>query len=248
MLQGLGRRPKQLPMAQIKKSTLTFLKKLAKNNDRDWFAEHKPKYEAARENVAEFAGALLDRLRESDVLETENGKKSLYRIYRDVRFSKNKLPYKTNFAGGYTRDGKLRRGGYYFHLVPEGASDGWTTSSLVGGGFFGIERDDLKRIREELAVNADDMREILADPEFVRVFGEMQGDKLKTAPQGYPKDHPDIDLLRYKQFYAFRNFTDKEVLSSEFLDRSHEALLTLRPFFDYFTDVLTTDGNGEVIV
>ena len=235
-------------MAQIKKSTLTFLKKLAKNNDRDWFNANKPKYEAARENVAEFADALLERLRKSDVISTENGKKSLYRIYRDVRFSKNKLPYKTHFAGGFTRDGKLRRGGYYFHLLPEGSSEGWTDQSLVGGGFFGIEREDLKRIREELAASADDFREILADPNFVRVFGELQGDQLKTAPQGYARDHPNIDLLRFKQYYVFRNFSDAEVLSAEFMDMSHEALLTLRPFFDYFTDILTTDANGELIV
>lgn len=235
-------------MSQIKKSTLTFLKKLAKNNDRDWFKEHKPVYEAARENVAEFADALLERLRETDVLETENGKKSLYRIYRDVRFSKNKDPYKTNFAGGFTRDGKLRRGGYYFHICPVGTANNFGGGSFVGGGFYGIERDDLKRVRDELAINATDMREILADPDFVRVFGEMQGDQLKTAPKGFDRDHPDIDLLRYKQFYAMRAFTDQEVLSSEFLNRSHEAMLTLRPFFDYFTDVLTTDGNGELIV
>lgn len=235
-------------MARIKKSTLTFLKQLSKNNNRDWFNERKPRYEAARDNMAEFADALLERMRESDVLVEESGKKSLSRIYRDIRFSKNKLPYKNNLAGGFTRDGKLRRGGYYYHIVPEGAAGGWTDMSLVGGGFFGIERDDLKRIREELAINADDMREILADPDFVRVFGEMRGDRLKTAPQGYPKDHQNIDLLRFKQFYVFRNFTDKEVTSSEFLDLSHEAMLTLRPFFDYFTDVLTTDANGEVIV
>jgi uncharacterized protein (TIGR02453 family) len=235
-------------MSQIKKSTLTFLKQLSKNNDRDWFAENKPKYEIARENVIEFADALMGRLAESDVLSTENGKKSLYRIYRDVRFSKNKMPYKTNFAGGFNRDGKLRRGGYYFHLTPSGTDDGYIGGSVVGGGFYGMERDDLKRVRAELAIDATDLREIIADPDFVRVYGEMQGDKLKTAPQGYTKDHPNIDLLRYKQFYVFRNFTDKEVLSSEFLDMSHEALVTLRPFFDLFTDILTTDANGELVV
>lgn len=235
-------------MPQIKKSTLTFLKQLAKNNDRDWFAEHKPKYEAARENVAEFADALLKRLRESDTLSTEDGQKSMSRIYRDTRFSKDKTPYKVNLAGGFTRDGKLRRGGYYYHIMPAAVAHKWANKSLVGGGFFSPERDDLKRIREELAANADDLREILADPAFVRVFGEMEGDRLKTAPQGYPRDHPAIDLLRYKQFYAFRYFSDQEVLCADFLDHAHEAYLTLRPFLDYFTDVLTTDANGESIV
>ena len=235
-------------MAQIKKSTLTFLKKLAKNNNRDWFQENKKVYEAARENVIEFADALLEKLRETDVLETENGKKSLYRIYRDVRFSKNKLPYKTNFAGGFKRDGKLRRGGYYFHLTPTGTANDFVGNSVVGGGFYGMESHDLKRVREEIAASADDFREVMADPEFIRVFGEMQGEKLKTAPKGFDREHPDIDLLRYKQFYAMRSFNDQQVTSAEFLDLSHEAMVTLRPFFDLFTEVLTTDANGEVVV
>ncbi len=234
-------------MSKIKKSTLSFLKDIANNNDREWFTANKKAYEAARENVAEFAQELLNRLAETDVLETQNGKKSLYRIYRDVRFSKNKAPYKTNFAGGFVRDGKLRRGGYYFHLTPGNNPNDFMGGTVVGGGFYDIESADLKRIRAELAVDPAEMRAIMADPDFIRVFGEMQGEKLKTAPQGYPKDHPNIDLLRYKQFYAFRNFTDKEVTAAAFLDLSHEALLTLRPFFDYFTDVLTTDANGEPI-
>jgi len=218
------------------------------NNNRDWFQDNKKTYEAARENVIEFAGALLDRLSASDVLETPNGKKSLYRIYRDVRFSKNKLPYKTNFAGGFKRDGKLRRGGYYFHLTPDGNDDGFVGSSVVGGGFYGMESPDLKRVRQEIAANATDFRAIIADKDFIRIFGDMQGDKLKTAPKGFDKNHPDIDLLRYKQFYAMRHFSDQEVTSADFLDLSHEALLTLRPFFDLFTEVLTTDANGEIIV
>ncbi|MEO0734471.1 MAG: DUF2461 domain-containing protein, partial [Bacteroidota bacterium] len=116
------------------------------------------------------------------------------------------------------------------------------------GGFYGMESADLKRVREEIAANAGDFREVMTDKDFVRVHGEMRGEKLKTAPKGFDRDHPDIDLLRYKQFYAMRSFSDKEVLSAEFLDMSHEALVTLRPFFDLFTEVLTTDANGEVVV
>ncbi|TXF88329.1 DUF2461 domain-containing protein [Neolewinella aurantiaca] len=230
-------------MAIIKKSTLSFLNQLAKNNDREWFKENKDKYEAGRENVAEFAQALLDRLSETDVLATENGKKSMFRIYRDVRFSKNKDPYKTNFAGQFVRDGKLRRGGYYYNISPVGD---WR--SFIGGGFYGMEKHDLKRMREELAIDATELREIINDKDFVRIFGTLQGEQLKTAPRGYDKDHKNIDLLRYKQFYAGRDFTDEEVLSDGFLDMAHEATLTLRPFFDFFTEVLTTDANGELIV
>ncbi|MCX8212003.1 MAG: hypothetical protein ACJATN_000044 [Neolewinella sp.] len=230
-------------MAVIKKSTLSFLNQLAKNNDREWFKDNKDKYEAGRENVAEFAQALMDRLVETDVLATENGKKSLFRIYRDVRFGKNKDPYKTNFAGQFKRDGKIRRGGYYYNVSPVG---NWR--SFIGGGFYGMEKQDLKRMREELAIDASELRAIITDKDFARIFGELQGEQLKTAPQGYSKDHENIDLLRYKQFYAGRNFTDKEVLSKDFLDMAHEATLTLRPFFNFFTEVLTTDANGELIV
>ncbi|MEM6396917.1 MAG: DUF2461 domain-containing protein [Bacteroidota bacterium] len=225
----------------IKKATLSFLKDLKENNDRDWFQANKPRYEAARENVAEWTQALMNKLSESDDIETLSGKKALFRIYRDVRFSKNKSPYKTNIAGHLTRASKLRRGGYYFSIVPGG-------ETVIGGGFYGIERDDLKRIREELSADGDPMREIMSDTKFVDQFGEMLGEQLKTAPKGYDREHPNIDLLRYKQFYAFRSFTDQEVTSEAFLDEAHEAMLALRPFFDYFSEVLTTNANGEIIV
>lgn len=224
----------------IQKATFTFLKDLAANNDRDWFQANKARYEAARSNVAEWTDRLIDRLNQADEIETPSGKKALFRIYRDVRFSKNKSPYKTNIAGHLTRSGKLRRGGYYFSIVPG--------QTVIGGGFYGIERDDLKRLREELAADGDPMREIMSDATFIDQFGEMLGEKLKTAPKGYDREHPNVDLLRYKQFYAFRSFTDREVTSDSFLDEAHQAMLALRPFFDYFTDVLTTNANGELIV
>ena len=224
-------------MARIHAATYVFLRDLSANNDRDWFNDHRERYEAARANVAAFADELLQRLRRTDVISTENGRKSLFRIYRDVRFSTDKRPYKTNIAGSFTRDGRQRRGGYYFTLSPE--------RNMVGGGFYGIERDDLLRIRQELASSAGEMRAILNDGVFRDQLGTIRGEQLKTAPQGYPRDHPDIDLLRYKQFYAAREFTEAEVLAPDFIDHAESALLALRPFFDYFSAVLTTDANGE---
>jgi uncharacterized protein (TIGR02453 family) len=227
-------------VSRIQQTTFDFLKDLSAHNDRDWFADNKPRYEAARDNVAEFADALLQRLGASDELETVSGKKSMFRIYRDVRFSKNKSPYKTSLSGSFRRAGKLRRGGYYFHLSPG--------DNLIGGGFYGIEKDDLKRVRQEFDQDGETMRKLMHAPEFMAQFGSMQGEQLKTAPQGYPKDHPNIDLLRYKQFYAGRQFSEREVLSANFLDEAAAALLALRPFFDYFSEILTTDANGELIV
>lgn len=227
-------------MSVIHKSTYDFLRELAAHNDRDWFNDHKADYESARGNVADFADALLERLGRHDVISTESGRKALFRIYRDVRFSKNKQPYKTNIAGTFTRDGRQRRGGYYFTISPG--------HNLVGGGFYGIERDDLKRIREELGADAGALREILEAGEFRRLFGNLRGEQLKTAPQGFARDHPNIDLLRYKQFFAAREFSETEVLDPAFIDRAEEVLLGLRPFFDYFSEILTTDANGESIL
>lgn len=231
---------KSTSMSRIKASNFAFLKDLQQHNNRDWFNENKARYEAARENVAEFAEALMKRIGETDVLETESGKKSMFRIYRDVRFSKNKLPYKTTLSGRFRREGIMRRGGYYYHFSPD--------ENMIGGGFYGIEKDDLKRVRQELAADGDTLRNIMAAPDFVTQFGVMQGEKLKTAPKGYDKEHENIDLLRYKQFYVKRNFTEKEVTSANFIDEAAAAMLALRPFFDYFTDILTTDANGELIV
>lgn len=227
-------------MPRIQPATLAFLRDLANHNDRDWFQANRPRYEAARANVAQFADALLDRLADSDVLSTASGRSSLFRINRDVRFSNDKSPYKINLAGHFVRDGKLRRGGYYFSLSP--------TESMVGGGFYGIERDDLQRVREELAADPRPLDKITADPDFTRLLGEMRGDQLKTAPRGFPRDHPSLRWLRYKQFYAGHDFTADEVTAPDFLDRAHDVFLALRPFFDYFSDVLTTDANGELIV
>ncbi len=224
-------------MPSIDRSSLVFLSDLALNNNRPWFDANKSRYEAARDNIAAWVDEVHQLLSRTDVLETPSGKKSLFRIYRDVRFSKNKAPYKTNISGQFVREGKFRRGGYYFSFSP--------TELVVGGGFYDIEKEDLKRLREEIAFDGDRLRSIMRDPTFVATYGQMLGEQLKTAPQGYPKDHPEIELLRYKQFYAMRNFSLEEVLSESFAQQAADAFISLRPFFDYFTEILTTDANGE---
>lgn len=224
-------------MAQISSSNLDFLLTLEKNNNRDWFTENKQRYEKEHADVINFADALLAKMNEHDTIETPSGKKSLYRIYRDVRFSKDKSPYKTHWSGGFSRATKQLRGGYYFHIQPNG-------QSFIGGGFWQPNKEDIQRIREEIATDASEMRDILADPAFVNTFGELQGEQLKTAPKGFDKEHPAVDLLRYKQFIFGRNFSDKEVTSPDFLDIANDTFKKMRPFFDYMSDVLTTDVNG----
>lgn len=223
----------------ISKSTLQFLKDLAKNNNRPWFNDNKDRYLAAHENMIAFAEDVIDEMSHHDNLVPMTGKKSLFRIYRDVRFSKDKSPYKTNFAGGLKRATKWLRGGYYYHIEPG--------ESFVGGGFWGPNSADLKRIRDEIAADDKPLRKIIADPTFKKTFGSLKGDAVKTAPKGFAKDHPAIDLLRHKQFLISRSFTEKEVTSPNFAKELCQAFQNMRPFFDYMSEVLTTDSNGVPI-
>ena len=224
-------------MAQLSQSNLDFLIQLEKNNNRDWFTENKKRYEKEHEQIVEFADELLGKMNQHDTIETATGKKSLYRIYRDVRFSKDKSPYKTHWSGGFRRATKQLRGGYYFHIQPNG-------QSFIGGGFWEPNKEDLQRIREDIERDPSELQAILADPNFVNTFGKLEGEQLKTAPKGFDKEHPAIDLLRFKQFIFGRNFTDAEVLQPNFVDVANDTFKKMRPFFDYMSDVLTTDANG----
>ena len=165
----------------------------------------------------------------------------MFRIYRDVRFSKDKTPYKPHFAGSFSRLGKHLRGGYYLRIRPG--------ESFLAGGFWEPNKEDLLRIRKEIEVDATEFREILEDKNFQYYFGNtFKGDELKTAPRGFDKEHPDVDLLRKKGFIAVRNFTDQEVLSPNFSSEVDNSYKALRPFFNLFSDILTTNLNGESII
>lgn len=220
----------------IPRSNFKFLKELADNNNRDWFNEHKPWYQEEHENVTKFAQELLEKLQRVDQIATASGKKSLMRIYRDVRFSKDKSPYKTRWAGSFGRIKPQLRGGYYYHLQPG--------HNVVGGGFYNPNPEDLKLIRNHIAQDDGPLRAVLSDPHFKKVFGELQGEQVKTAPKGFDKEHPAIDLLRFKSMYVFHAFTDEEVVASDFADKVLEVWVAIRPFFDVMTEMLTTDLNG----
>lgn len=224
----------------INKQSIDFLKTLGKHNDREWFAKNKDKYTAAHENMIGFASSLLAEMNKHDNIETESGKASLFRIYRDVRFSKEKTPYNTHWNGGFKRATKKLRGGYYYHVEPG--------NSFIGGGFWGPETKDLQRIRQDIDLNYKDWRKMLTSKPLVQAFGGMTGTQLGTAPRGYAKDHPAIDLLRYKQFLLKHDFTDEEVLSPDFAKKVSDTFKKMRPFLDYMSDVLTTDANGLSLV
>lgn len=225
------------PSARLEKSTLKFLKDLSRNNHRDWFQSHKDDYQRALTNAQEFFDALIAIMNTHDDIETPTGKKALYRIYNDVRFSDDKTPYNPRFAGHLKRRKPFLRGGYYLWIKPG--------ASRLGCGFAYPNPEDLKRIRMDIVDNYPEWQKLLKSPKLKKHFGAMQGERVKTAPQGFPKEHPAIDLLRYKQFWFEHSFTDKEVTDAGFLKKVNDLYRSIRPLFDYMSDVLTTDLNGE---
>ena len=222
--------------ATITKDVVGFLKELKANNNREWFAENKKSFKAVESVAKDFYNALMDELNRHDDIE----KLKMFRIYRDVRFSKDKSPYQPHFAGSFARAGAQRRGGYYLRVRPG--------ESFIAVGFWQPNPKDLLRIRKEFERDTTEIRKIMGDKKFTSIWGQMEGEEVKTAPKGFNKDDPNIDLIRKKAFIFVRNFSDKEVLQSNFLDTINDSFKAIRPFFDYMSDVLTTNLNGESLL
>lgn len=222
------------------KTTLDFLTQLKLNNNRECFESNKKMYLLSQEEMIDFAEKLLEKTRKIDVLSTISGKKSLFRIYKDVRFSKDKTPYKTNRSGNFKREGAARRGSYYFSIEPG--------NSLIGGGFYQPNAEDLLHIRKQIEVDSAPLRNAIEAKAFKNYYGEFQGESLKTAPKGFDKEHADIDLLRRKHFYVIHPFTDQEVLASDFVEKVIEGFKILMPFFDCMSNYLITDLNGAPLL
>jgi len=221
-------------MAGISKSLLDFLSDLKENNNKDWFDSNKPRYQKEEKALKSFCEIVKNGLNVSDQIE----KTKVYRIYKDVRFSKDKTPYKANRGASFIREGEARRGSYFLNIEPG--------KSFVGGGFFSPNPADLLRIRKEFEMDASEIREIIANPDFSKVFGNefVPYSQVKTAPKGFAKDHPAIDLIKNKSFFFQHFYTDKEVQSEGFSDIVIEHFQLLRPYFDLMSDILTTDLNG----
>ena len=216
-------------------SSVSFFKKIKKNNNRDLFAENKPKFKVLELEIKAFGEELKDRLNEFDNVD----RFKLFRIYRDVRFSKDKTPFKTHFGLTWHRTKPLNRGGYYLHISPG--------KNFLACGFWDPNTNDLKRIRKELEYDAKEFRDIIASKEFFSVWGNLEGSELKTAPRNFDKNHPDIDLIRKKQYIFSISFSDEEVCEPQFINKLENALKMVRPFTDYMSDVLTSDENGEYL-
>jgi uncharacterized protein (TIGR02453 family) len=223
----------------IKNSTLKFLSNIAENNNRDWFQTNKHFYLEAQENMHSFIDNLILELNKHDQLEIRSAKKSLHRIYSDMRFSKDKLPYRAKFDFDLKRFGKQRRGGYYMNIK--------SGNSYLACGFFAPNPADLKKIRFDIAENYTQWCALLESEAIQSNFGDIKGTTVLTAPRGFQKDHVAIELIRHKQFYFRHDFSDQEVLSADFLAKVNSTYQSVRPFFDHMTELLTTDSNGESI-
>lgn len=221
----------------IPKETFTFFNTLAKNNDRTWFNENKPEFKAIEAKVKACYNHLGELMNTHDQIDNIK----IFRIYRDVRFSKNKLPYKTHFGGSFARRKPELRGGYYLHIQPN-------NESFIATGFWDPNKEDLFRIRKEFEMDDSDIRTILKNKKFQTTWGSFVGDELKTAPKGFDKEHSAIDLIRKKQFIFTKKYTDKAVISDGFLNEVNDDFKKIRPYFDYMSDVLTTNLNGESLL
>ena len=217
-------------------ATFEFLQDLKTHNHKEWFDENRKRYQSARQNVIALVEHVL-----ADMAGFEPGvrgleaKQCLFRINRDIRFSKNKAPYKTNFGVSIAKGGRRSPlAGYYFHIEPGGV--------FAGGGCYMPPSPQLKSIRTHIDRNAPDLRAVLAEQEFKDFYGELQGESLKTSPKGYEQDHPDIDLLRMKSFIATRSFSDQEALSDDFPGQLVDAFATLQPLIAFLNQALEKEG------
>ncbi|WP_222984154.1 DUF2461 domain-containing protein [Flagellimonas meishanensis] len=220
----------------ISKATFDFLKDLGQNNNKDWFENNKDAFKKHQKAVKSFFETVKNRLGQHDDIE----KMKMFRIYRDVRFSKDKTPYKTHLAASFSRLGAHLRGGYYLHFTPGG--------SFMAAGFWEPNKEDLFRIRKELEMDASEFESVIQQPELKKYWGELQGEEVKTAPKGFDKTHKNIDLIRKKQFIFVRNFSDKEVFAADFLQEVDSSFKAIRPYFDLMSEILTTNLNGESLL
>ena len=212
----------------IQQSSLKFLSTLKKNNNRDWFQANKKEYDAAKKDFIDYVQKLIAGISTFDKkvsgLEAKN---CVFRINRDVRFSHDKSPDKTNMGANISPGGKKSpAAGYYFHVEPGG--------SFIAGGMFQPEPDKLKAVREDIIYDPDDFKKIIGSKEFKKHYSKLWDEgKLKTAPKGFDKEHPDIDLVKYKSYIAVKNLSDKEVLDKNLVKNALEAFKALKPMNDF---------------
>jgi len=220
-------------MQQISISTLEFLNDLRENNNREWFTANRKRYEEAKEEYESFVQAIIDKISEFDPLfRGLNAKSCTYRINRDIRFSSDKTLYKTHLGAFIVRGGKKfadRYAGYYIHIEPG-------NNSMVAGGAYMPPAPWLSPIREKISEQGEEFIRIIKNKDFTGYFGEIEGEKLKTAPKGYPKDHPFVELLKMKSYLVSDQIPDSEVTGPKFFDHIVGACRAMKPLNDFLSE------------
>jgi uncharacterized protein (TIGR02453 family) len=214
----------------IRNTTLKFLKDLKVNNNRPWFEKHKDEYIAAKEDFEGFIQKLIDTISKFDPdIKSMEAKNCTFRQYRDVRFSKDKRPYKINMGAYMAKGGKKSMyGGYYFHLEPG--------KSLLGGGLWMPEASEVKKVRQEMDYSFDEFSAIINNKRFKKEYGDLYSNdniKLKTVPKGYDATNPAIEHLKLKSFFAEKEIGDKEIISNSLLKDTASAFKDLKPLIDF---------------
>ena len=217
--------------------TLDFLRDLRENNKREWFQENKSRYEEARKQMINLLNILIPAVRKIDEqVGALEPKECMFRIYRDIRFSKDKRPYKTNFGAVVGKGGrKSEYAGYYIHIEPG--------NSMLGGGIYHPSADVLKSVRREIYFNAPEFKKIINKDAFKANFGDIRGEKLKRPPKDFPKDFPDIDLLKFKDYIAMQGVSDDLLLSEHFTEHALNAFKVMKPLQHFINNAIDMTDN-----
>ncbi len=223
-------------MQVIPKDTISFLRELKLNNNRDGFNENKQRFNSIQSGVKEFAYEVNESLKKSDDIE----KLKIFRIYRDLRFSKDKTPYKKNIGMAFHRAKPELRGGYYLEISAD--------ESFIAVGFWNPNKEDLLRIRKEIEVDGQEFKTVINHRKIKNVWGEIKGQEVKTSPKGFSADHQHIDLIKKKQFIFIKKLKEEEILDENFQKKLVSYFVSIRPFFDYMSEVLTTNLDGESLI
>ena len=220
----------------LQPSTLKFLKDLRKNNTKEWFEKNRKAYEAAKEDFASLVNTVIAKFgKKEESIATLTAKDCLFRINRDVRFSKNKAPYKSNMGASIIHGGKKSElAGYYFHFEPGG-------KSFVGGGRYMAEPDAMKKIRQEIDYSWEEFRKIIKNKKFVGFYGDLEngeGWSLSREPKGYEKDNPAISYIKLKSWVATTPVSDAELTDKNVVKKLVNAFETLQPMVQFLNRAL----------
>jgi len=220
--------------------TLNFLTDLSQNNNREWFQENRKRYEQAKADFTKLVEKLLGEISLIEALGNTEPKDCIFRINRDIRFAKDKRPYKKNLSAAFGPGGRHSgRIDYYLHIQPG-------NESFLGAGMWSPTATQLAKYRQEVDYNATELKKIIHAEDFRVYFPEIHGESIKTTPKGFSKDHPEIELLRRKELFFSHLFTDKEVLSKSLIPEIMRGVLLIKPYCDFLNYIFHDEVSEDL--